>query len=117
MAGGIGSVRSAVGVVAQCVVVLSSGVKLGGQRRVQALHAAPRAVLVWTLPQVGIARVKATRQVGGRCTERKIRVIDAAQRWVGSGLFLANLGNSEQQTGEQEDKTVDNNVHFGPLEA
>ena len=26
--------------------------------------------------------------------------IAAAQGWVGSGLFLANLGNSEQQTGE-----------------
>ena len=27
-------------------------------------------------------------------------IIAAVQRWVGSGLFLANLGNSEQQTGE-----------------
>lgn len=72
MAGGVGGVRSAVGVVAQCVLVLSSGVKLGGQRRVQALHAAPRAVLVWTLPEVGTARVKPTRQVGGRGTESEI---------------------------------------------
>ena len=46
------------------------------------------------------------------------KVITAAvQQWVGSGPFLANLGNSEQQAREQEDKTVDNNVHSGPLEA
>ena len=40
----------------------------------------------------------------------------AAHNGSGPGYFLANLGNSEQQTGEQEDKTVDKDVHFGPLE-
>ena len=44
---------------------------------------------------------------------RTIEIIAAAQRWVGFGLFLANLGNSEQQTGEKEGKTIDNNVNFG----
>lgn len=70
MAGGIGGVGSAVGGVGQWAVVLSSGVKLGGLTRVQALHAAPRAVLVRTLPQVAAARVKPTRQVCSRGTER-----------------------------------------------
>lgn len=69
MAGGVGRVGSAVGVVAKWVVVLSSRVKLGGLGRVQALHAAPRTVLVRTLPQVAAARVKATGQVSGRGTE------------------------------------------------
>lgn len=69
MAGRVGRVGSTVGVVAECVVVLSSGVTMGGLGRVQALHAAPRAVLVRTLPQVAAARVKATGQVGGRRTE------------------------------------------------
>lgn len=74
MAGGVGRVGSAVG-VAQCVMLLSSRVKLGGLRRVQALHAAPGAVLVRTLPQVAAARVKPAGQVGGRRTERqKLRI-------------------------------------------
>lgn len=70
VAGGVGGVGSTVGVVAQWVVVLSSGVKLGGLRRVQAFHAAPRAVLVQILPQVAAARVKPARQIGGRGTKR-----------------------------------------------
>lgn len=70
MAGGVGRVQSTVGVVSQWVVVLSSGMKLGGLRRVQALHAAPRAVLVRTLPQVAAARVEPAGQVSGRGTER-----------------------------------------------
>ncbi len=62
---------SAVGVVGQWVVVLSSGMMVGGLRRVQAVHAAPRAVLVRTLPQVAATRVKPAGQVGGRGTERQ----------------------------------------------
>ena len=69
MAGGVGGVRSTVGMVSKWVLVLSSRVKLGGLGRVQTLHAASRAVLVRTLPQVAAARVKATGQVGGRGTE------------------------------------------------
>lgn len=65
MAGGVGGVRAAVAVAAQrVVVVLRSRVVLGGDRLVQALHAAPGAVLVWTLPQVG-AGVEAAGKVSG----------------------------------------------------
>lgn len=64
VAGGVGGVGSAVAVVAQWVVVLSSRVVSGGDRMVQALHAAPRAVLVWTFPQVG-AGVEAAGQISG----------------------------------------------------
>lgn len=64
MAGGIGGVGSAMAVVAQWVVVLSSRVMVGGYRMVETLHAAPRAVLVRTLPQVG-TRIKPAGQVGG----------------------------------------------------
>lgn len=70
VAGGVGGVGSTMAVVAQWVVVLSSGVMLGGDRMVETLHAAPRAVLVRTLPQVG-TRVKPAGQVGGRGTERE----------------------------------------------
>ena len=66
VAGRVGRVRSTVG-----VGVLSSRVKLGGQRMVQTLHAAPRAVLVRTLSHVAATRVKPTGQVGGRGTERQ----------------------------------------------
>lgn len=58
VAGGVGGVGSTVSVVTQLVMVLSSGVMVGGQRRIQALHAASRAVLVWTLPQIGTTRIK-----------------------------------------------------------
>lgn len=61
MAGGIAGVGSAVAVVAQ-MVMLSSRVVSGGDRMVQALHAAPRAVLVWTFPQV-CAGVEAAGQI------------------------------------------------------
>lgn len=66
VAGGVGGVGAAVAVAvaAQWVVVLSSRVVLGGDRLVQALHAASRAVLVRTLPQVG-ARVEAAGQISG----------------------------------------------------
>lgn len=69
MARGVGGVGSAVRVVAQWVVMLSSGVKLRGLGGVQALHAAPGAVLVRTLPQVVATRIKPAGQVGGRGTE------------------------------------------------
>lgn len=64
MAGGVCGVGSAMAVVAQWVVVLSSRVMVGGHGMVETLHAAPRAVLVRTLPQVG-TRVKPAGQVGG----------------------------------------------------
>lgn len=64
VAGGVGGVGSAVAVAAQRVVVLGARVVLGGDRLVQALHAAPGAVLVRTLPQVG-ARVEAAGQISG----------------------------------------------------
>lgn len=62
VAGRVGGVGPAVAVVAQWVVVLSSRVVPGGDRMVQALHAPPRAVLVWTFPQVG-AGVEAAGQI------------------------------------------------------
>lgn len=49
--------------VGKWVVVLNSGVKLGTLGMVQAVHAAPRAVLVWTLSQVAYGSVKPSRQI------------------------------------------------------
>lgn len=62
MAGGVGGMGAAVAVATQWVVVLSSRVVLGGDRLVQALHAASGAVLVRTLSQVG-TRVVSTGQI------------------------------------------------------
>lgn len=64
VAGRIGRVGPAVTVVAQRVLVLGASVMLGGDGMVQTLHAAPRAVLIRTLPQVRPG-VKAAGQVGG----------------------------------------------------
>lgn len=60
MAGGVGRMGPTVG---KWVVVLNSGVKLGALGMVQAVHAAPRAVLVWTLSQVAYGCVKPSRQI------------------------------------------------------
>lgn len=70
MAGRVSRVESGVTVVAEWVLGLDRGVKLNRLGWVQALHAAPGAILVWTFPQVASAIVKPTGQVRGGDTER-----------------------------------------------
>lgn len=62
-----------VAVQLQWVLALGHRVKLGGLGRVQALHAAPGAVLVWAFSKVSFTRVKPSRKICGRGTERHQR--------------------------------------------